>query len=286
MINRGSSHLRLLALGVSLIASLQLGIPLAYSAPTSGGHSSFKRTERKTSNEAPAEETVKKENWFKRTFSSKKSSTPKQAAPSKATAPKVETQKSTGSWLSRLFKKDQSGSKKSFNGPQSPGSVKTVYTSSNVTENRFIDARYLDQRFKGKLKGQGLNIIKTAKKYGLDPVFFASVMAFETGWGNSRALRSYNNPGGLMCGKGAKCYKPFSSVEEGIDGMAANLKAKYLDEGRKTISSIASKYAPVGARNDPRGTNRQWPGSVTKIMNIFIQGSVNMGNQRSIGSGT
>ncbi len=213
-------------------------------------------------------------------FSLFKKQKPSHEAPADSrpqTPPKEEPPKKQG-FFSRLFGSKGSKSARG-NGPQFPGSVATVYKSSDVTVPRFIDARYVDSRMNNKLKGKGLFIIQTARKYGFDPVFFASIMAFETGWGTSPALRNYNNPGGMMTGRGAKQYIKFPTVEAGIDAMGANLKAKYLNKNRKTIATIASKYAPVGAKNDPRRTNRLWPGSVSKIMNIFIQGSVNMGNQ-------
>jgi len=207
----------------------------------------------------------------------KKSATPREAPAERAKTVQQETPKKEG-FFSRLFGRKGSKSAQS-SGPQFPGSVAAVGKSSDVTLARFIDARYVDSRMKGKLKGKGLFIIQTARKYGFDPVFFASIMAFETGWGTSPALRNFNNPGGMMGGTQSKQYIKFATIEAGIDAMGANLKRKYLDENRKSIASIASKYAPVGAKNDKRKTNHLWPGSVSKIMNIFIQGSVNMGNQ-------
>lgn len=214
-------------------------------------------------------------------FSKFKSKTPHEAPAERVAPPRQEEAPKKEGFFSKLFKKNPNAARGSArtSGPQFPGSIAVANRSSDVTLARFIDARYIDARMKGNLKGKGLFIIQTARKYGFDPVFFASIMAFETGWGTSKALRSYNNPGGMMTGRQAKQYIKFPTVEAGIDAMGANLKAKYLNENRKTISSIASKYAPVGARNDPRRTNHLWPGSVSKIMNIFIQGSLNMGNQ-------
>lgn len=61
--------------------------------------------------------------------------------------------------------------------------------------------------------------------------------------------------------------KSYSSIEEGIDAMAKNLKTGYIDKGLTTISQIGNKYCPVGAANDPNGTNSGWIPSVTSIYN-------------------
>lgn len=186
-------------------------------------------------------------------------------------------------WYKRIFgggrRNKDSGNTR--NGSQYPGSTASVGKNSNINGRHFIDAAYLDSVFKGKLKGKGHTIIQTAIRYGFDPVFFAAIMAHETGWGTSKAIRNYNNPGGMMTGgKQAKKYRYFNTIEEGIEKMAANLKAGYLDQGRITIATVASKYAPVPKKgrvaNDPKGKNKLWPGNVAAIMNKLINGSVNM----------
>lgn len=164
-------------------------------------------------------------------------------------------------------------------GPQFPGSTKTVDRTSNITIQRFVDARYLDKVFKGKLKGQGTNIIKTAKRYGLDPVFFAAIMAQETGWGTSSKIKNQNNPGGIF--RNGK-YSSFRSIEDGIDAMAANLSNRYVNRKILTINGVAAVYAPIGAKNDPKRRNKLWPGGVTAIMNKIINGSTNMGNTKMV----
>lgn len=61
----------------------------------------------------------------------------------------------------------------------------------------------------------------------------------------------------------------FSSLEEGIDKMASNLKRNYFDKGLTTIEQIQKKYAPNGAANDPTNLNSYWTSGVTKYYKMF-----------------
>lgn len=56
----------------------------------------------------------------------------------------------------------------------------------------------------------------------------------------------------------------FSTLQEGIDKMASNLKRNYIDKGLTTIEQIQKKYAPNGAENDPTNLNSHWTAGVTK----------------------
>ena len=126
----------------------------------------------------------------------------------------------------------------------------------------------LNQKFKGALAGKGEIIVGAAQKYGLDPALLAAIMALETGWGTSSAVNNQNNPGGLMDpSSNWMSLQSFSSIEAGIDAMAKNLKTGYIDQGLTSISQIGNKYCPVGAANDPNGTNGGWIPSVTSIYN-------------------
>jgi beta-N-acetylglucosaminidase len=156
-------------------------------------------------------------------------------------------------------------------GTASAGVIERASSGSNVTKKRYVDARYLDSVFKGKLAGKGATIIKAANAHGIDPVFLAAAMAFESDWGRSNKIKNLNNPGGLTA---KKKYIHFDTLDEGIYAMAARFKSYNDNRKLYTVSAIASTYAPIGASNDPKGTNGKWPGSVTSIMNKIIQGSI------------
>jgi LAS superfamily LD-carboxypeptidase LdcB len=118
--------------------------------------------------------------------------------------------------------------------------------------------------FVGSLAGKEDVFNAAAKKYGLDPALLMAIAMHETGKGTSTMVAERNNPGGLF-DSNANDYYRFASVDEGIDAMAKNLKEKYIDQGLTTIEAIQTKYAPVGAANDPRGLNKDWVPGVTSF---------------------
>lgn len=141
------------------------------------------------------------------------------------------------------------------------------YTYSGNSE-EFVNTFNNSSFNKGVLAGKGEMVAVIAEEYGLDPNLLASIMALETGWGTSSAIKNYNNPGGMMDpSSNWMSLKHYSSLEEGIRAVAKNLKENYIDQGLTTISSIGAKYCPVGAANDPNGTNSGWVPSVTSIYN-------------------
>jgi beta-N-acetylglucosaminidase len=113
------------------------------------------------------------------------------------------------------------------------------------------------------LSSSGDIFAAAAKKYGIDPALLAAIAIHETGNGTSNAAKSKNNVGGMMRSKGG--LMEFSSLEEGIDKMASNLKRNYIDKGLTTIPQIQKKYAPIGATNDPTSLNKHWVDGVTKF---------------------
>lgn len=91
----------------------------------------------------------------------------------------------------------------------------------------------------------------------------------ETGNGTSSAVKNKYNVGGMM---GKDGLMTFSSLSEGIDKMASNLKRNYFDQGLTTIEQIQKKYAPNGAANDPTGLNNYWVSGVSKYYNALRGG--------------
>jgi len=148
------------------------------------------------------------------------------------------------------------------------------YTYSGNNED-FVNTFNNSSFNQGVLAGKGAMVASIAEKYGLDPNLLASIMALETGWGTSSAIKNYNNPGGMMDpASNWMSLKHYSSLAEGIEAVAKNLKTGYIDQGLTTISSIGAKYCPVGAANDPNGTNSGWVPSVTKIYNMLTGANI------------
>lgn len=93
-------------------------------------------------------------------------------------------------------------------------------------------------------------------KYGVDPRFLAAVSIHETGGGTSPAFRKKNNAMGISNDSGPTSQ---ASVEASIEKMARELaKPDGYYAGKNTIGDIGKTYAPIGARNDPRGLNSGW----------------------------
>ena len=143
--------------------------------------------------------------------------------------------------------------------------------SANLDETKAGAAlnKLLDKNGKGgALEGKGELIAQIAKEYDIPVHIFAAIIFAETGWGKSKAIRQYNNPGGIMdASNGCKTLKKFGSLEEGLRAMASNLKRNYFDKGLDTLAKIQPKYCPIGAANDPKGLNKNWLPTVTKISN-------------------
>jgi len=126
----------------------------------------------------------------------------------------------------------------------------------DVTVDSGITAAELEPHLQGVLKGKAQFIIDTARKYGIDPAFFAAITYAENGFGGDTS-------GILGNGEPYNVYSLMddhvdSSVEENITRAAVLLKEDYIDEGIKTIGAIQRKYCPAGAANDQNGTNVGW----------------------------
>lgn len=133
---------------------------------------------------------------------------------------------------------------------------------------RKTTADLLNKTLGGRLAGKGSTIVSIGNKYGVDPAVLAAILHHESANGTSNAIINKNNPGGIMdASTGHSTLKSFSSLEEGIEYTASNLKRNYIDQGINTIDKIGAKYAPVGAANDPRNLNSNWVKNVTKLYN-------------------
>jgi hypothetical protein len=122
----------------------------------------------------------------------------------------------------------------------------------------------------GAFAGQYSTVVDAAQRHGLPPSLMASIFATETGYGKSNAVRSFNNPAGLMGGGiGNRTFQKFESLPAGID-KAGEVQKRIYESGGRAIAGMGAIYAPVGrggrpVANDPHNTNRLWPGLVGGI---------------------
>ncbi|WP_029083399.1 phage tail tape measure protein [Bradyrhizobium sp. th.b2] len=128
-----------------------------------------------------------------------------------------------------------------------------------------------DRVFAGTpLAGKYDQIVDAAKANGISPSLLAGVMAQESGKGK---FLSGNNPGGIMDpATGWKTKMQFNSLDAGIDQTAKSV-AKNWNAAGGDLGKMGSKYAPIGAANDPRGLNRHWVPGVQSFMNQMGDGS-------------
>lgn len=151
--------------------------------------------------------------------------------------------------------------------PQAPTRM-TIAAPSAAAPSNDQAAQVFDQRFKGTpLEGKWDVVSDAAKQHGIPPHLAASVMALESG--NGKHI-SGNNPGGLMDPKTPNMTgkQSFKSVDAGIRATTAVI-AKNYDRAGGDLGRLAQIYAPVGAKNDPNGTNKDWLPSVSAIMRTF-----------------
>lgn len=120
----------------------------------------------------------------------------------------------------------------------------------------------------GLLAGTEDLFIYYANEYEIDPVLMMAISLHETGYGTSNALRSKNNPGGLMDPyQGSRVLMSFPTLEDGIEAMARTLHNRIIRDGLNTVEKLANVYAPIGADNDPHGLNQHWLPNVLNIAN-------------------
>jgi hypothetical protein len=122
----------------------------------------------------------------------------------------------------------------------------------------------------GVFVGKARYIYAICKGYEVNPMLLVAIMKHETGNGTSNAVKSLNNPGGIML-SGSK-LKRFATLENGIEAMTRLLKDFYIDQGRCDIKSIGAKYCPVGANNDKAyNLNQYWVPTVTANYNKILK---------------
>ena len=131
----------------------------------------------------------------------------------------------------------------------------------DVAKTKFVGhPEFLNIFLDGVLTGKGEQFCKAQEKYGINASFLVGIANHESAMGKSDYARNKNNIAGIRGGNG---YLTFSSVDECIDKMAANLKEKYIDKGLTTIEQINKKYAE----------SNKWSSAVIRHMNPMYDAS-------------
>lgn len=106
------------------------------------------------------------------------------------------------------------------------------------------------------LAGDGATFVEAASAVDLDPRALVAIAAHETILATYGPSQAIHNPFGLGPGMS------FATYADAIRFAASTLRDGYLDEGRLTLGPIGSKWAPVGATNDPGNLNAAWEAGV------------------------
>lgn len=134
--------------------------------------------------------------------------------------------------------------------------------------NDFRKAPFNPQGFSERLP-EGLrpfaqDFIDAGAETGVSPTTLASIAAFETGDGTSNAFRNKNNAMGISNDSGPVALP---SIRDSIFQQARTLARQNGPyAGANTLDQVGAIYAPVGASNDPNGTNNQWSAGVQSKM--------------------
>lgn len=155
-----------------------------------------------------------------------------------------------------------------FNGLNSSKPLLNLRTWSDI-----VTADKLNEIFRGGLANQGELFCEICIAYQLNPAFAASIACFESSYGDyGPAERNYNFFG-YMSGSGSMTFTKFDSLEHGLTKCISNISCNYLYQGLN-FKQIQEKYCPVGAANDPYGTNNQWYGGVSAVYKNLTGGDV------------
>lgn len=107
------------------------------------------------------------------------------------------------------------------------------------------------------MAGQAGAFVASGRAHGIDPRYLVALTGAESSFGKY-LFRPYN-----PFGWGSS---DFSSWADAIETVAGGLEKGYTTQGLTDVFSIAAKYAPVGAANDPKGTNGEEPVNVAKVL--------------------
>lgn len=108
------------------------------------------------------------------------------------------------------------------------------------------------------LAGEGATFVRAGRANDIDPRFLLAVAAHETVLETYGPAAAIHNPFGL--GPGIV----YPSERAAITAAGRILASGYLAEGRDAITTIAPKWAPIGAANDPTGLNTHWTTGVSR----------------------
>lgn len=141
------------------------------------------------------------------------------------------------------------------------------FVATDVTAGNYQVADRINERLKETpMAGLGEDFVQAGQKYGINPLFLASLGIHESNYGKSQIAQDKNN----LFGFKAYDRSPYTSAQtyasfsEGINKVAAYLKTAYLTPGGKYFSGLG--IADIGKRY---ATDPQWAKSIERIAQSF-----------------
>lgn len=116
----------------------------------------------------------------------------------------------------------------------------------------------------GKLDNQGELVVKIANEYQISPHFMIGIIGQESGYGKSKQAMQKNNFGGIRDRRGK--YVSFETPEEGLIGLAKNIKKHYHDKGIISVHTISGKWV----HGSTKKADHKWSASVKSIGNKLV----------------
>lgn len=109
------------------------------------------------------------------------------------------------------------------------------------------------------------SIVQAGLRWGVHPFLLGVAIP----WAETRAATDPNAGLDITVRHNAWGYGPhiaFPSWEAALEAITADLRRNYLNRGRRTVVQIRDRWAPLGAANDPDGTNAGWALNVRTIL--------------------
>ena len=122
--------------------------------------------------------------------------------------------------------------------------VRGGYSQNDVRVKSGLSQEKIEQLLPKNMKSLAPAFYKIENsKKPINALFLASVVRLETGNGTSYSYRARNNVGGVM---GRSGLRTFSSKEECLYYMQDFLYRGYINNGRRNVWNIGSKYCVGG----------------------------------------
>jgi len=116
------------------------------------------------------------------------------------------------------------------------------------------------------------SFVASGQRYGVDPLFLMSISRMETGNWKSNAFLNRGNAMGISNASGViNQSSANASIDLAARSLAGGAGTNNYYANAFTVGQVGAIYAPVGASNDPRGTNGGWAAGVGSIYDGYVR---------------